>query len=95
MIVERVTWKVNHIHQSEFIELLKALVEAMGHTPRVCSCMFGPADTVTSELEFETMEDREKSVNDFDLSMPEYVAYVEKYPELAETGMTRELLRLH
>jgi hypothetical protein len=95
VIIERFTWKVSHLHHAEFIALVRALVEAMGHTPRVCSYLFGDADIVTSDLEFETLADREQSVVDFDFSLPEWAAFVEKYPDLAETGMTRELLRVH
>jgi hypothetical protein len=95
MIIERFTWKVSHQRHKEFIRLVKALVEAMGHTPRVCSYLFGDADIVTSELEFQSLADREQSVIDFDYSLPEWAAFVERYPDLAETGMTRELLRVH
>lgn len=95
MLIERFTWKVSHLHQKEFIELLKAMLEAQGKSPHVCSYVFGDRDIVTSDLQYETMADREKDVADFDYDQPEWIAFVEKYPDLAETGMTSELLRLH
>jgi hypothetical protein len=95
MLIERFTWKVSHLHQKEFIELLKAMLEAQGKTPRVCSYVFGDRETVTSDLQYETMADREQDIADFDYDQPEWIAWVEKYPDLAETGITCELLRLH
>ena len=95
MIVERWKWKVRYKHQSEFIESLKALVEALGFTPRVCTYRFGAVDTVTSELEFESFLDREKWWEDFDRSMLEYVEFVEKSQDLAEPDRACELLIVH
>lgn len=95
MLIERFTWKVSHLHQKEFIELLKAMLEAQGKTPRVCSYVFGDRDIVMSDLHYETMADREKDMAGLDYDQPEWIAFVEKYPDLAETGMTSELLRLH
>ena len=95
MIVERITWKVNHIHHSEFIKLVKAAVEGLGKTPRICSYMFGPKDVVTSDLEFETMDDRQKYWADLDRNQADFVEWIKKYPDLAEIGMTAELLRVH
>jgi hypothetical protein len=82
------------LHHNEFIELVKATVEAWGFTPRVCSHLFGDADIVTSDLEFETHADREAFMAGFDDSQPEYVEFLKRYPDLAETGMTRDLLRV-
>jgi hypothetical protein len=95
VIIERFTWKVSHLHHAEFIALVRALVEAMGHTPRVCSYLFGDAGIVTSDLEFGSVVDREQAIADLDYTLPEWVKFIEKYPDLAETGMTRELLRVH
>jgi hypothetical protein len=95
MIVVRYTWKVNHIHHSEFIKLLKAMIEEAGLTPRVCSHMFGPRDTVSSELEFETIEDWRAWWGDVDWSKPAVTEFEARYPDLAEIGMTAELLRIH
>ena len=95
MLVERFTWKVSHLVQKEFIELLKAMLEAQGKTPRVCTYVFGDRDIVTSDLHYETLADREKDVADFDYNQPEWIAFVAKYPDLAETGMTCELLQMH
>jgi hypothetical protein len=50
---------------------------------------------VTSDLHYETMADREQDIAEFDYDQPEWIMFVEKYPGLAETGMTSELLRLH
>jgi hypothetical protein len=94
MIVERITWKVSYSHQNEFIELLKATVEAMGFTPCVCTYRFGAADIVTSDLEFETFLDREKYWEDFDYNAPEHVAFHERLPDLATTAK-HELLIVH
>ena len=95
MIVVRYTWKVNHIRQSEFIELVKAAVEEAGLTPRICSYVFGPTDTVTSDLEYETIEDWVKRRNDWDRSQPAFAEFLKKYPDLAEIGMTTEVLQVY
>jgi hypothetical protein len=71
------------------------MLEAQGKTPHVCSYVFGDRDTVTSDLLYESMADREKDIADFDYDQPEWIAFVERFPDLAETGMTSELLRLH
>jgi hypothetical protein len=95
MLIERFTWKVSHLHQKEFIELLKAMLEAWGKTSRVCTYVFGDRDIVTSDLHYETMADREMDVADSDYDQPAWIAFVAKYPDLAETGMTSELLQVH
>ncbi len=95
MIVERWTWQVRTENKSEFIELVKASVEALGFTPRVCSYRFGAMDTVSSDLEFETLQDREKWWDNHDTSLPVWVEWYEKYPDLIEPGRTCELLFVH
>jgi len=95
MIVERWTFRVNHIYQDEFVELLKAAVEEAGLTPRVCTYEFGPVDTVISDLEFATSEDREAFWGSMDWSQPKVTEYLKRYPDLAEAGATKELLRVH
>jgi len=95
MIVERWTWQVKPARQSEFIELVKATVEALGLTPRVCSYRFGAVDTVSSDLEFETFLDRTEWWDNYDPSLPEVVEWYEKYPDLTELGRTMELLIVH
>ena len=95
MVVERWTWQVRPARQSEFIESLKAMVEAIGFTPRVCTYRFGAVDKVTSELEFESFLDREKWYEAFDRSLPEFVEFVKKTQDLAEPGRVCELLIVH
>jgi hypothetical protein len=95
MIVERFTWKAKVGCRAEVIELVKALVEEIGLTPRVCSYVFGPYDIVSSDLEFETMEDREKFWADFDGSGPAWAEFHEKLPDLTGSGATHELLQVH
>ena len=95
MIIERFTWKVSHLHQQEFIGLLKALLVAQGKTPPICTYVFGDRDIVTSDLHYETMADREQDIAGFDYHLPEFVAFVETYPHLIETGMTSQLLQVH
>jgi hypothetical protein len=95
MIVERWTWQVNPAHKSEFIELTKALVQALGMKPRVCSYRFGVSTAVSSDMEFETFLDREKYWERLDTSIPEWVEFHEKHPDLVETGTTCELLIVH
>jgi hypothetical protein len=94
MIVNRPTWKITHLHHEELIELLEAMLETQGKTPRVCSYVFGDRDTVTSGLHYGTMADREQDIADFNHDRSEGTKLVEKHPDLAETGMTSELLLL-
>lgn len=95
MIIERWTWVVRPVHQSEVIELLKALVEALGFTPRICTYRFGAIDKISSDLEFESFLDREEWWEGFDPNLAEYVVWIEKELELAEPGLTCELLIVH
>jgi len=46
------------------------MVEEAGLTPRVCSHVFGTWDTVSSDLEFETIEDWQAKMKDWDRSRP-------------------------
>jgi hypothetical protein len=95
MIVERWTWTVRPAHQDEFVGAVKALVEAHGLTPRVCTYRFGGADRVTSDLKFESFLDREKWWENADRSRPEYIEFQKKQLELAEPGRVSELLIVH
>ena len=83
------------------LQLARALAEVLdpvaeaGLKSRVCSYRFGPWEIVTSDLEFETEEDRIKYwKDDFDRSAPAYVEWHEKYPDLCES-YEHELLRVH
>lgn len=95
MIVERWTWKTREGHRAEVIELVKALVEEAGLTPRVCSYVFGPYNVVSSDLEFETMEDRAKFWESFDPSQPRMAEWNRKRPDLVDHDTTCHLLRVH
>ena len=97
MIVERFTWKAKVGCEAEVVKLVKALVEEAGFTPRVCTYTFGPFHLVTSDLEFETEEERQKFWNDIDSSQPAYAEWRKKRPGLIESyeGNHRELLRVH
>jgi hypothetical protein len=50
VLMERFTWKLSHLQQKEFIELLKATLETQGKAPHVCPYVFGDRDVVTSDL---------------------------------------------
>ena len=97
MIVDRFTWKVKAGCKEEVVQLVKALAEEAGMTPRVCTFTYGPRDIVTSDFEFETEEDRGKYWEDFDWSAPAFSEWHKKYPDLTESyeGNHRELLRVH
>ena len=95
MIVERWTWEVRPDNQSEVIESLKALVKALGFTPRICTYRFGAVDKVVSDIEFESFLDREKWWEGVDRNLPEYLAWIEKQSDLTEAGRTCELLIVH
>lgn len=95
MIIERWTWKVKVGCRAEVIELVKAVVEESGLTPRVCTFTYGRYyEMVTSDLEFETEEDQKKFWNDLDSSQPAWVEWQKKRPDLTESSR-RELLRVH
>ena len=96
MIVERITWRVKHYGcRAELIQLTKAMVEETGLTPRVSSYRFGPSDIVTSDLEFESEEERKKWWAGIDWSQPAAVERTRKSRELLAPGTTRELLVVH
>ena len=94
MLIERRTFKTKVGCRDEVIKLLKALVEEQGLTPRVCTYVDGPEDIVTSDYEFETMEDMDKFWNDVDPSGPVFVEAHEKVPDLIESRC-KESLRVH
>lgn len=95
MVVNRHTWKVSHLHHQEFIELLKALHAGLGVKSRIYTFVFGDVDSVIADLEFETMEDESQFWKDLDYNLPEFAAYYERFPDLVETGVTKQLLILH
>lgn len=95
MIIERWTWKTKFGCKDEVIKLVKAMVEGLGLTPRVCTFTFGPYHTVFSDLEFESEEDRKQFWDDFDGSQPDFVEWHKRQPELTESDITRELLQVH
>ena len=94
MIMERRTYKTKVGCRDEVIKLIKALVEEQGLTPRVCTYVDGPQDIVTSYLEFETEEARQKWMDSRDPSGPVFVEAHEKVPDLIES-YSKELLQVH
>ena len=94
MIIARYTWKAKSGCRAEVITLVKAMVERLGFTPRVCTYEWGSYDIVTSDLEFETMEDLDKFWKDLDRSQPAWVEWLKNYPDLVESHWS-ELLQVH
>ena len=94
MVIARYHWKAKTGCREELIKLVKAAVEELGFTPRVCTYVWGFWDTVTSDLEFETMEDEGKFWDNVDTSQPAFAELVEKEPDLFESHW-RELLQVH
>lgn len=94
MIIARFSWKAKTGCRPEVIKLVKALAEELGFTPRVCTYRWGVYDTVTSEFEFETMEDQDKFWNNVDPSQPAYAEWIKKVPDLVESHWM-ELLHVH
>ena len=95
MVVHRWTWKVKPGCKKEFIELTKDALEEQGVTPRICSFIFGPYDTVLVEIEFETMQDRQAYFDSIDWSKPKISEWAKKHNGLIESGTVNELLRVH
>jgi hypothetical protein len=95
MIVERWTWKVKLGCRAEVIELAKTAIAEAGLTPRICSFIFGPYDIVSSDLEFESEEDRQKWWAGLDWSQPGLAEWRKKEPELLVSGTSHELLHVH
>ena len=95
MIIERWTWKAKVGCRAEVIELIKAGVAETGLTPRICSYVFGPYDIVSSDLEFETEEDRKKWWDEVDWKQPKMAEWLKKRPDLVESHGPHELLRVH
>jgi hypothetical protein len=93
MIVERWTWKVKHMCRGEVVELTKAMVEEIGLTPRICTFTFGPWDVVTSDLEFESEEDRKMCWAGIDWSQPATAEWNRRERELVVSA-TRALLEV-
>ena len=94
MVVERFTWKAKVGCNSEVVKFVKAMVEESGLAPRVCTYTFGPSNIVTSDLDFETEEDRRKFWTEIDPSAPAFVEWHQKYTDLVES-YGRELLQVH
>ena len=97
MIIMRGKWKVKFGCEDEAIKLNKAAVEELGFTPRVSTHRWGSQTTagiVTSDLEFETMEDMDKFLDDIDTSQPAWVEWHKRYVDLIESHWS-ELLQVH
>ena len=95
MIVERWTWQAKVGCRDEVVKLVKAMVEEAGLTPRVCTYVYGPFQVVTSDLEFETMEDQKRFGDELDHSQPAFVEFHKKYADLVELTISREVLQVH
>jgi hypothetical protein len=95
MIIERWTWKAKVGCRAEVIELVKAMVEEAGLTPRVCTYAFGPYQVVISDLEFETEQDRQEWWAGVDWSQPAMVEWHKKEPDLTESDIDHALLHVH
>ena len=94
MIVERFTYKVKIGCEAEVVKLVKAMVEEAGLTPRVCTFTYGPREIVTSDLEFETEEDKKEFWKDLDWSAPAAAEVGKKATDLVESHW-KDLLQVH
>ena len=94
MIVRRFLWKAKTGGRAEVIELVKAMVEELGFTPRVCTYRDGSYDTVISYLEFETEEDEKRMWDNIDSSQPAWVEWHKRSPDLVESHWS-EYLQVH
>ena len=95
MIVERWTWKVKVGCRAEVVKAIKAAVEEIGLTPRICSFIFGPFDIVISDLEFESEEDMNKNrAVRYDKGGPALAEWHKKRRELV-VSENCGLLRVH
>ena len=94
MIVERWTWTTKVGRRDEFIETFKALIELQGFAGRVCTNMSGPFFAVYWYQEFESMEDRQKVWDAIDWDRPEIKELTDKFSDLVESDVTREILRV-
>ena len=97
MIIMRGKWKVKFGCEGEVIKFVKAVQEELGLTPRICTHMWGSQTTagiVTSDFEFETMEDLNKFWDNLDRSGPAYVEWHKKNTDLVESHWL-ELLQVH
>ncbi len=95
MIVKRHTWRVGFDQREEYVEAVKAAVEATGLTPRVYSYLYGPKDIVTLDREFETMQDLQKFEDNYDFKSPAHVKFAEKSKALGASYVNAELLTLY
>ena len=95
MIVQRFTFKAKVGCESEVIKLVKDMVEEFGFIPRVCSYVFGPLEIVTSEVEFESIEARQRFYDEVDWSGPKAAEWLKRRADLTESGTTIELFRVH
>jgi hypothetical protein len=95
MVIERWTWKAKFGCKDEVIKFVKAVVEEAGLTPRVCSYVFGPYEIVTSDLEFETEQDRQEFWDDFDGNKPNITEWHKKQRDLTESEISHDLLHMH
>ena len=94
MIIARYSWKAKTGCRAGIIEFIKGLVKELGFTPRVCTHVWGSYDMVTSDLEFETMEDLDKFWSNLE-PIPAFVEWEEKKRVDLVESHWRELLQVH
>lgn len=94
-VVERFTWKTKVGHRDEIAELARDWAQRHGLTPHIRLPWFSSQDwwTVTSDLIFETEEERRAFWDDVDWSEPHSREIVDKLHDLQQ-GHTHEMFYL-
>jgi len=89
MIIERFTHTAKPGCRKELVELLKGWVEGAGAPGRVFTPGLADWERVELDLEFETVQDRDKFWAGYDPSQPGVAEFYEKNSDLRESGSTR------
>ena len=95
VLVDRWTYIAKRGHINEAVALVKTESEryTKPRTYRVLRPNTGSMDTFVMEIEFESMEDRQRFWSEWGAT-PEAAAFLEKWHNLTETGVNREIWSL-
>ena len=95
MIVVRYFHYARSGRREELVELIRAEIQGHPgpHAVRLYSCEFGCSAPVTSEIEYESLEESNRYRADF-VADPGTATYREKYNEMVSRHWTSELWNL-
>ena len=94
MIVARWTQTIKDRRTSEYVALLREMFGGIDRPVRISTCYIGPERTVALEIEFESLEQYEKSRAEW-RTTPEAATFLERRRELIDGPGNHGIWVLH